>query len=73
MAPVAGYTYPPEGPKDPMGAKFFAQFFTHNFDITISHRELTLCAIQIHIFIPLDFTHMNIWPKSISVNHNVAP
>ena len=30
--------------KGPMNTKFFAEVFTHNFDISISHRELTLYA-----------------------------
>ena len=62
----------PGGTKGPMGAKFFTQFFTHNFDISISHRELTLYTIQIHIFRPLDFIHINNL-KSFSVNYNAAP
>ena len=56
-----------------MGVEFFTQFFTHNFDIIISHRELTLYALKINIFRPLDFMHMNICMKGISVNHNVTP
>ena len=59
--------------KGPMGAKFFTQFFTHNFDISILHRELTLHAISIHALRPLDYMYMNIWLKSISVNHNITP
>ena len=55
-----------------MGAKVFTQFFVHNFDISTLHRELTPYTIEIHIFRPLDFMHMNICIKSISVYHNVA-
>ena len=72
---MVGYTYPPNVPwgmKGPMGVKFFTQFFTHNFDINIVHRELTLYTIEIHIFRLLHFMHMNICLKGISVNHNVA-
>ena len=53
------------------GMKFFTQFFTHNFDFSISHRELTLYTIQINIFRPLDFIHINNCFKSFSVNNNV--
>ena len=60
-------------PQHPMGTKYFTQFFTHNFDISISHRELTLYTIQIHIFRPLDFTHINNSLKSFSINYNAAP
>ena len=42
---------------------FFKQKISPNFDI-ISHRELTLFTIEIHIFRHLDFMHMNIGPKS---------
>ena len=55
------------------GCEIFTQILLNNFDINISLRELTLYTTQIHMFRPLDFTHMNICPKSISVNHNVAP
>ena len=56
------------GTKGPMGANIFTQFLTDNFtlfltdnfDINISLRELTLHTIEIHIFRPLDLTHMNI-------------
>ena len=65
MVPVAGY--------GPMSMKFLTQFLTDNFDINISLTELILYTTQIHMFRPLDFTHMNICPKSISINHNVAP
>ena len=63
----------PGGTISPMGTNFFTQFFTHNFDISISHRELTLYTIQIHIYRPLDFTHINNSLKSFSVNYNAAP
>ena len=61
------------GTKGPICAKFFTPFFTHNFDISISDRDLTLYTIQIHIFRPLDFTHINNILKKISVNYNGAP
>ena len=74
---------PPQGGETngPMDVKFFTQFYTdnftlfltNNFDNNISLRELTLHTIEIHIFRPLHFTHINIGPKSISINHNVAP
>ena len=60
------------GMKGPMGAKFFTQFFTNNFDINISLRELTQHTTEIHIFRPGDFTDMNIYLKSISIDDNVA-
>ena len=59
--------------KGPMGTNFFTKFFTHNFDISISHRELTLYTIQIHIFRPLNFMHINNCFKSFSINYNAAP
>ena len=66
--------------KGPMGAKFFTQFFTNNFDINITNnfdinislRELTQHTTEIHIFRPVDFMDMNIYLKSISINDNVA-
>ena len=61
------------GMKGPMGMKFFTQFFTNNFDINISLRELTQHTIEIHTFRPVVFMDMNIYLKSISINHNVAP
>ena len=69
------------GMKGPMGTNFFTQFFTdnfdinitNNFDINISLRELTKHTTEIHIFRPVDFTDMNIYLKSISINDNVAP
>ena len=54
------------GNEGPICAKIFTQFFTHNFDISISHRDLTLYTIQIHIFRPLDFTHINNVLKNFS-------
>ena len=69
-----GLRLPPwGGTKGPICAKFFTPFFTHNFDISISDRDLTLYTIQIHIFRPLDFTHINNILKKISVNYNGAP
>ena len=70
-----------QGDERSHGAKLFTQFFTNNFDINITNnfdinislRELTQHTIEIHIFRPIDFTHMNIYLKSISTNHNVAP
>ena len=62
----------PGGTKGPICAKIFTQFFMHNFDISISHRELTLYTIQIHIFRPLDFTDINNILKNFSVNYNAA-
>ena len=61
------------GTKGPMGAKFLTQFFTNNFDINVCLGELTQHTTEIHIFRPIDFTDMNIYLKSISINDNVAP
>ena len=69
----SGLRLPPGGTKGPICAKIFTPFFTHNFDISISHRDLTLYTIQIHIFRPLDFTHINNVLKNFSVNYNAAP
>ena len=59
---------PGVGTKGPMGAKFFTQFSSHNFDINITNnfdinislRELTQHTIEIQIFKPVDFMDMNI-------------
>ena len=64
---------PPGETKGPICANIFTPFFTHNFDISISHRDLTLYTIQIHIFRPLDFMHINNILKNFSVNYNAAP
>ena len=64
---------PGGGQKVPGAGNFLLNFFTNNFDINISLRELTQHTIEIYISRPIDFTHMNIYLKSISINHNVAP
>ena len=61
------------GQKVPYVQNFLLNFFTHNFDISISHRDLTLYTIQIHILRPLDFTHINNFLKNFSINYNAAP
>ena len=64
---------PPGGDKRSHGHKTFYSIFTRNFDISVSHRELTLYTIQVHIFRPLDFTHINNCFKNFSINYNAAP
>ena len=58
--------------KHPDVHKIFCSILTHNFDISISHRELTLYTTQINIFRLLDFKHINNCFKSFSINYNVA-
>ena len=80
VVPAVGYAYPPNipqgGTKGPMGTKYFTQFFTHNFDINISLRELTLYTIEIIYSDPLTLCTLifaqKVFPQIIMLHLNCS-